>query len=81
MVAKDICFPGIRAKFMQNPLLLKFLQSTTPLTLAESSYDKLCGTGISLYDTNALKQTHWANQGILGEILSRIRKENKLPVE
>ena len=81
MVAKDACFPGIRAKFTQNPLLLKFLQSTTPLTLAESSYDKLWGTGLSLYDTNALKQTYWANQGILGEILSRIRMENTPPVE
>ena len=81
MVAKDTCFSGIRAKFTQNPLLLKFLQSTTPLTLAESSYDKLWGTGLSLYDTNVLKQTHWANLGILGEILSQIRKENTPPVE
>ena len=65
MVAKDACFSGIRAKFMQNPLLLKFIQATTPLKLTESSYNKLWGTGLSLYDTNMLKQTHWANQGIL----------------
>ena len=49
--------------------------------LAESTYDKLWGTGLSLYDPNALNQTYWANQGILGEILSQIRKDNAPPVE
>ena len=40
-VAKDACYPGIKAKFEQNPLLLQFLCSTSPLRLAESCYDKL----------------------------------------
>ena len=80
-VAKDASFPGIRAKFTQNPLLPKFLQSTSPLMLAESTYDKLWGTGLSLYDPNTLNQTYWANQGILGEMLSQIRKDNAPPVE
>ena len=47
-VAKDISYPGIPAKFEQNKLLKQFLDSTRPTQLAESSYDKLWGTGLPL---------------------------------
>ena len=67
--AKSICYPGIQAKFEQNPLLAKFLIATKPMTLAESCYDKLWGTGMALHDKNALNESHWANIGILGSIL------------
>ena len=66
--AKSVCYPGIRAKFEQNPLLAKFLIATKPMTLAESSYDKLWGTGMALHDKNALNESYWANTGLLGTI-------------
>ena len=72
-VAKEVCKNGIAAKFEQNPLLLQFLLATRPLKLAESSYDRLWGTGIHLNDDKALDQTYWYNQGILGEVLTEIR--------
>lgn len=62
-----------KAKFQLNPLLLNFLPSTSPLRLAESSYNKLWGTGLPLNDTNALDPTHWINQRLLGEILMEMR--------
>ena len=71
-VARDACLLGIQAKFDQNPSLLQFLKATKPKKLAESFYDKLWGTGLSLYDQNALKPSHWINQGLLGEILMEI---------
>ena len=78
--AKSICFPGIQAKFEQNPLLSKFLIATKPMTLAESSYDKLWGTGLALHDKNALNKSHWANIGLLGTILMDLR-DNILPAK
>ena len=50
-----------------------FSRQPKPLKLAESTYDKLWGMGLSLNDANALKPSHWANQGLLGEILMEIR--------
>ena len=76
--AKSICYPGIQAKFEQNPLLAKFLIATKPTTLAESCYDRLWGTGMALQDKNALNESHWANIGILGSILMDLR-DNILP--
>ena len=69
---RDACLLGICAKFEQNPSLLQFLKATKLMKLAESCYDKLWGTGLSLYDQNALKPSHWINQGLLGEILMEI---------
>ena len=77
VVAKNACQPGITAKFEQNSLLLQFLLATSALKLAESSYDKLWSTGLPLNDDEALNQTHWHNQGLLGEILMDIRDKNK----
>ena len=77
-IAKSTCYPGIQAKFEQNPLLAKFLIATKPMTLAESCYDKLWGTGMALHDKNALNESHWANIGLLGSILMDLR-DNILP--
>ena len=73
-IAKDTCTPGIKAKFVQNPLLLEFLHTTKPLKLAECTYDRLWGIGIPLNNQDLLKPSKWANQGILGEILEEIRE-------
>ena len=48
-VAKEICFPGIQAKFIQNPALANILKCTGNKTLVESSYDSVWGTGTPLH--------------------------------
>ena len=75
-IAKEMCHPGIKAKFVQNTPLLLLLQSTEEQTLVEASHDNVWGTGIPLSDTNCLNRKHWKNIGILGEILMDIRKES-----
>ena len=75
-IAKEMCYPGIKAKFHQNTPLLLLLQSTDKQTLVEASHDNVWGTGIPLRDINCLNRKHWKNIGILGEILMDIRKES-----
>ena len=75
-IAKEMCYPGIKAKFHQNSPLLLLLQSTEKQTLVEASRDNVWGTGVSLRDTNCLNRKHWKNIGILGEILMDVRKES-----
>ena len=75
-IAKEMCYPGMKAKFYQNTPLLLLLQSTDKQTLVEASHDNIWGTGIPLRDINCLNRKHWKNIGILGEILMDIRKES-----
>ena len=50
-VAGDICHPGIRAKFQQNPYVLDTLvHRTGSKRIAESAADRLWGSGRSLGD-------------------------------
>ena len=77
-VTKDAYTPGIGAKFEQNPLLLQFLHTTKPLKLAECTFDKLWGTGLSFNDPNALNLLKWNSQGLLGEILSEIQESSTI---
>ena len=72
-VAKEICAPGIREKFLQNTNLMLLLLSTNHQTLAEASHDTTWGTGISLRDEKCLEKGKWKNTGILGEILMELR--------
>ena len=72
--AKQTSEPGITAKFLQNPKLLKTLVSTEGKTLVESSKDTLWDTGIPLQSDDALTPAKWKNTGILGEILMDIRE-------
>ena len=75
--AYELCFPGICKKFLQNPDLLNMLHTTTPLTLAEASFDKTWGTGVSIRDRNALSQSHWHSPGWMSEMLHTIREDCK----
>lgn len=73
--AKELCTPGIAAKFEQNEWLKKMLLETGDRVLVESSHDKDWGTGIPLHEEDCLVKTKWVDgQGILGEILENIRK-------
>ena len=71
----DLCFDGVREKFVQNPPLLALLKSTTPKTLAEATLDRLWGTGIALRDTNALDTGKWNSTGWLSKMLLAIRDD------
>ena len=74
-MAKSLCYEGIKAKFVQNPWLMKLLLSTNGDTLAEATYDKLWGTGIPLHRRDCTDRNKWHNTGIMGEILMAIREE------
>ena len=71
-VAKQLCFPGIQAKFMQNESLANILKCTGNHTLVETSYDTLWGTGIPLHREDCLMRSAWTSTELLGEILMEI---------
>ena len=60
-IAKEMCYPGIKAKFHQNAPLLQLLLSTDKQTFVEASYDSTWGTGIPLCDQNCLNRKHCNN--------------------
>ena len=75
-VAGNICQPGIRAKFLQNPPAMDTLISKTgSKTIVECASDRLWGTGIPLNDPTCLDPEKWVSQGIMGQILEDIRYE------
>ena len=73
-VGYELCFDGIREKFLQNPPLPAMLK-TSPKILAEAMTDCLWGTGIRLQDTYALYTEKWAGPGWLSRMLITIRVE------
>ena len=57
MVAADLCRPGIRQKFVQNPILLGILvKRTGSMRIVECSKDRLWGTGSSPYPRRLSEQ-------------------------
>ena len=76
MVAADLCRPGIRQKFIQNPILLEILvKRTGTMRIVECSKDRLWGTGIPLTQDDCLDCDRWISPGIMGKILEDIRAE------
>ena len=73
-VAEELCYEGVRQKFLQNQHLLDELLQTANKTLVESSYDDVWGTGIPLSNRNCLVKEQWKSFGILGRILMNIRE-------
>ena len=70
--AKELCYPGIKSKFEQNPSLMEVLQKTGKKTLIEACYDSLWGTGIPLHSIDCLIKRKWECISILGKILMEI---------
>ena len=68
----DLCFDGVREKFVQNPPLLALLKTTSPKILAEATLDRLTGTGIAVRDTSALNMDKWSSTGWLSKMLLTI---------
>ena len=72
--AGDLCFPGIRAKFFQNPYCMDTLITrTSTKCITECTSDKLWGNGSPLHDPNCLDPSR--PQGIMGQMLESIRSE------
>ena len=75
-VAGNLCHPGIRAKFEQNPLVLDTLICKTGhKRIVECASDHLWGMGLSLGNPECLNSSKWISQGILGQILEDIRNK------
>ena len=72
--AGELCFPGIRAKFFQNPYCMDTLiTKTSTKRIMECTSDKLWGNGSPLQDANCLDPSQ--PQGIMGQMLESIRSE------
>ena len=71
--AENLCYEGIRQKFVRNPSLQNYLLDTGNKTLVEATYDNVWGTGIPLGNADSLNPTKWKSIGILGKILMKIR--------
>ena len=78
--AGNICFPGIRAKFYQNPVAMDtLLYKTGNKKIVECASDRLWGNGMPLGDPACLDLTKWISQGILGQMLECIRSKVTQP--
>lgn len=67
---------GVRAKFMQNPDILKILLSTGNKVLAEASQaDVKWGIGIAANDLLRYNVKKWRGKNFLGRILMEVRDE------
>ena len=69
----DICYEGVKQKFLQNDNLLSMLKTTAPKILVEATPHRLWGTGISLHDNSTLDTCKWTSQGWLSRMLINIR--------
>ena len=75
MVAKHMCFDGLKEKFTQNPTLTDILLKTSSKALVECSFNRIWGNRIPLGDCSCMDRQKWHNVGILGEMLMEIRSE------
>ena len=70
--ARELCEPGILAKFLQNLDLMDKLVSTGDKHIVECSYDTLWGCGKSLQDQACLIEDTWSGDNLLGKILMAV---------
>lgn len=73
---EEVLLEGLRAKFMQNPVLGSFLIDTNNLLLGEASKDTRWGIGMTLDDPEVLNSSLWNPEGnLLGQALMKVRGE------
>ena len=82
-VSKSIMYEVCKAKFTQNPHLLKALLATEGKTLVEASpFDKIYGIGLDKNNPLAWEKETWEGENLLGYILTELRdniiKESKI---
>ena len=73
--AKELCKPGIKQKYLENPRALTALLDTGSKTIIECTKDTVWDCGIPLQNEDCLIRTKWTNQGIMGELLEEIRAD------
>lgn len=67
---------GLRAKFQQNPDLMKKLLATGNMVLAEcATRDKIWGIGLSVDDDRIKDPQEWRGQNLLGTVLMEVRSD------
>ncbi len=67
---------GSRAKFTQNPALLRALLDTAPTELVEASpFDRIWGVGMGADDPRIEDPANWRGGNLLGKILTKLRDE------
>ena len=74
---KSVAYKCIREKFAQNPGLKTQLLATENLKLVEGTKDQFWGIGMNLSEQGATDPTKWTGDGLMCEILSRVRAEFK----
>ena len=75
-MAKKLCKPGIKQKFIENKIPREvLLQKTHGKKIVECTKDSIWGCGMPLKDENCLESTKWTSQGIMGKLLQEIREE------
>jgi len=75
-ISSTIVKRGVRAKFVQNPDLMRELLSTGNAVLAECSpYDKVWGIGLAPDDERVYDTRKWDGKNKLGRILMTLREE------
>jgi ribA/ribD-fused uncharacterized protein len=75
-VSRDIVYDIVKAKFEQNPQLLKELLATEGKTLTEASpFDKIWGIGLSEDNPLAWEKETWQGTNLLGYILTDVRDD------
>lgn len=73
---QDIMVDGLISKFTQNTAILETLLNTDDKIIVEASpYDTIWGIGLSEDNPDALDQSKWRGQNLLGIVLMRARDE------
>jgi ribA/ribD-fused uncharacterized protein len=73
---ETIIYEGNRLKLTHNPDLLQKLKDTGGTTLVEASpFDRIYGIGLRAMDPRAQSRSTWRGQNLLGETLTRLRKD------
>jgi len=73
---EQIVYEGNRAKFTQNPTLLKALLATAGTELVEASpLDRIWGVGLSEDDPRIRNPARWRGLNLLGKVLTRLRED------
>lgn len=73
---KRFVYDANRAKFTQNPKLLKVLLSTGNKELVEASpEDKIWGIGLHEKDPRCLDKNQWQGTNWLGEAITKVRED------
>lgn len=75
LIRDNIALDGLKAKFMQNKNLHKYLADTADLRLGEASQNGVWGIGLTLDDPCVLDTGKWLASGnLLGVLLIRVRE-------